>query len=143
MKKADLITFLRDPVERLLSLYHHLNIAPHHGGKLGLYVFKHNPSLTDFAKSPLAVDYGFSFLQQFEPSQFKYIGFVESFDKSIKRFYKTFNLSGKPSFYHINKIERNLVRKISKKDYNFIRDINKKQFIWYENAIEKFNNYNL
>jgi len=134
---ADFITWLRHPVERVLSHYFYslhmletsrIEVSEEYGANLPLEVFIENPEHQNIMSK---------FIHDKNIENFKFIGITEDYDESLKIFRKVFDLKTSPLRYEItNKTpnKKQPLKEIRKK----IEILNEKDMILYEKAIQKY-----
>jgi hypothetical protein len=131
----NLITWLRDPVDRVISNYNHLVHRPkvtkkflaHKATKMARKM-----SLTEFSK--WQSDFQSRFTHE-DPSVFDFIGIVEHFNKSMARFRKQFNMPSHMSlqeWHNVHgwpekeEVHKNVLKELKihhKKDYEFYNKV--------------------
>ncbi len=118
------VTFVRDPVERLISQYFYLK---------PLKPYK-NISICDFAGQ---FPNHMSYLLGDDLDRLDFIGVLEHYNESIRRFTKHFNLP------EIKKIRKKRVgsnkKEVSKKDRNYIKLLNAKDYELYNKVLKLYN----
>jgi hypothetical protein len=83
--EASLVTWMRDPVERVTSLYYYwLGAAPHGNPNHDRFLAE-RPSLIEFARTPELQSEVGQYLQASAPSDFLFVGFVDRFDADVQR----------------------------------------------------------
>jgi hypothetical protein len=85
------ITWLRDPIERLLSHYHFWQRTyDHNTGGLHLKMIEENWTLEEFCFSKELQNFYTSFLWEFPIENFDFIGITEHFDEDMQYFSKKY-----------------------------------------------------
>lgn len=121
----DFVTFLRDPVERLIS---HFNIIPSRQDRLKIDIRKFADIYKNFHKALIG-----------DLSQYTFIGITEMFNYSVNQFYEKFDI---PSEKRLNIRKRSKIRinnhkrGVSKSDRDYIRKINAEDYEIY-NSVKK------
>ena len=138
---SNLITFLRHPVYRTISLYEHIKRLPSNGGPLAKFIIDKDPTIIEFSEHPVARNYGLGFTGYINPEDFLFIGFLEEFESSVKKCSKALNWQVIPSYEIKNKgnLKENI---LTKNQYEYIKDLNNEELIWYNHAKSKFLNFN-
>lgn len=114
-----MVTFLRDPVERCIS---HFNINPGRNDSLGIDIRRFAEIYRNFHKIMLG-----------DLSMYSFMGITEEFDRSVRLFYKEFQI---PKKFRIQEIKRGVrinkkKRPVSKKDRKYIRELNSEDYELY------------
>lgn len=132
MPNAKFITWLRDPVQRLISHYYHWQRFPDPLNKLCSYMHENQLSLLDFAKLQPMQNLQAYFMSNQPLERFAFVGITENFKESIQCFNTNFSQSF-PYNLHLNKnpheynVEPDILRKI--------RDLNLEDMHLYEAGI--------
>jgi hypothetical protein len=84
-------TFLRDPVSRVLSNYFYLKRNPDRANPDALLVHKFDFSLEEFASHPDNQNLQSHYLQTDGLQELSFVGVVEEYEQSIKRFNEVFD----------------------------------------------------
>ncbi len=140
--KAKLITFVRDPVERVISMYYHRmrDTRTHPNlSKLGKSI-KKDLSLEEFIEIKYLHNRQSQFIDPEKISSFYFVGLTERYEESIRLFKKIFNISKKLDIKILNsnpdKAKNNYM--ISEKLRKKIREYNRKDIVLYESAKKRF-----
>jgi hypothetical protein len=83
---AQLVTWLRDPLERVVSEYEHLKRSPDPQSGLSQLICQ-GASLIDFAEHPYARDTQIRYFEGVDADRFSFVGISERFDLELKRFH--------------------------------------------------------
>lgn len=137
IRSSSLITFLRHPVYRTISLYEHIKRLPSDGGILAKFIIADDPTIIEFSEHPVARNYGLGFTGNLNPEDFLFIGFLEEFETSITNCSKALNWQVIPNYELKNKgnTKKNI---LTKNQFEYIKDLNKEEFNWYNHAKSKF-----
>jgi hypothetical protein len=80
------ITFLRDPVENLISIYYFWSLCPTHGNPVHDRFISERPVILDFAKFPkLRYLMSRSYFSDFDMKRFDFIGFIDNREDDMTR----------------------------------------------------------
>lgn len=140
MRGLSFCTWLRDPVQRVLSRYHHyqrnaLN-EPHHA-RWGLVP---GLSLEQFVRLPQYRNTYAEYFWMFPLSRFDFIGIVEDFSSELERFARLFEIANTP---HITSVNRNPDKRahtayaVDAGVENLIRTLNARDVEIYARACER------
>ncbi|HND62402.1 MAG TPA: sulfotransferase family 2 domain-containing protein [Opitutaceae bacterium] len=89
---APLITWVRDPVERVVSSYHHRLRNPDWRHPVCVELHRMKLSVEQYAEIELVRNEMARFMGTKRPADFAFIGLVEEIDASIARFFEQFGL---------------------------------------------------
>jgi len=89
--EASLVTWMRDPVERVISYYYYWLDAEPHGNPNHERFMATRPSLVEFARAPEVQAEVGQYLDGVEPSDFLFVGFVDRFDRDVQRLARLLN----------------------------------------------------
>jgi hypothetical protein len=89
---ARVVTWVRDPVDRVASSYFHRIRDPDPRNWISRKVHEEKLSLVEFAAIPEARDEMAHFMGDRSPADFDFIGITEEFDESLDRFCRQFGL---------------------------------------------------
>lgn len=103
---SEYITWLRNPVERVISHYFFWKKYPDFEHPICKYVVKNNLSLTEFSRIKYMKNIQSTYLSNTNLEKFKFIGITESYDASFKLFLKIFN-HGYYQTYQLNQNKSN------------------------------------
>lgn len=93
---ASLVVWVRDPVERVISSYHHRLRAPDWRHPVCVELHEKKLSLAQYARLDLVQNEMTRFLGRCRPEDFAFIGLVEEIDSSMARFFAQFDLPPAP-----------------------------------------------
>ncbi len=153
---SEYITFLRKPLDRIISYYYYVLSRPNH--ELHKFVTKNNLTLYDFAQSDKLVKRGDFNNAQIKKisgindkpqimlekalenikTHFPCVGIMERYDESIILFKKYFRL--KTAFYQVQNKTKNKesTRNIDKRTIELIIDLNKEDYLLYDEIEKRF-----
>lgn len=83
--KKRYITFMRDPVQRLLSNYFYIKRHPGRKNLDGIIVHEKGYSLAEFAAHPDNQNQQYQYLQSADLTEFDFVGLVEEYPSSIQK----------------------------------------------------------
>ena len=135
---SDLLTWLRNPVDRTLSLYHHILSDPDSGNEFHLRVYRDKPSIVEFSEMPENQNQLFYWIGDRNPEDFKFIGFLETAQASIVKCAAALGWSYVPQFPWDNKTKKIDRLKVSSKEREFIKAKNQGEMVWLDNAKKLF-----
>ena len=135
---ATKITWLRDPVERTISLYNHIMHRPDVKNDLIMKIYEQKPSLLEFSRIAWVKNHALIYLGEAKPSDFAFIGFVDSFSDSLKICSKLLGWSFLPSEIWINKSKKT-ISQVPEDVKKSIRLINQDELDWIQEARRIFN----
>ena len=127
---APLITWVRDPVERVVSSYYHRLRSPDWRHPVSIELHERKLTLLQYAELDLVRNEMARFFGNLRPADFDFIGLVEDFDASIARFFQQFELPRVPiprentnperrtAFYGLCDDERKLILDLNQNDWN-------------------------
>lgn len=138
------ITWLRNPVERVISHYFYLakilasQIKPNRDGLDALKPLQR--SLLEYARLPLSCNQMSHFLEGAALDQFKFVGFVESYNQDLQRLSQVLGWPASPEF-QTNKTSHSPPI-VDDETIQEIRTLNQADMDLYERALElKANGY--
>jgi len=115
------VTFLRDPIERIISLY---------------FYHKHlynNITVREIAKM---YENHMTYILGSDLKRLEFIGILEHYNESIEKFCRHFGIAV-PERISKKRVSRNK-KKISKEDKRYIRSLNEEDYKLYNKALEIF-----
>lgn len=136
--KALKITWLRDPVDRTISLYNHIMNMPDPDNDIIMEVHHSKPSLIDFSSIPWVSNNALNYLGGSKPEDFAFIGFLESFNESLSKCAKLLNWNQLPESVWENKGEGKSGSGFSDDIRRAIRKNNMEEYEWREEAKRLF-----
>ena len=89
--RAELITWVRDPIERVISSYHHRLREPDWTHPVTRELHERKLSLVQFAALELMRNEMSRYFGSRRPEDFSFIGITEDFEASFERFLRRFN----------------------------------------------------
>lgn len=117
-------TFLRDPIERIISAYFYYRM-----------LFKDDIGIRDFAE---IFPNHMSYVIGDDLTKFEFVGITEKFDESLDRFCKLFNIHWKKRVTQRQRDNTINKQKVSLKDRDYIRSLNEKDYILYNEALKSY-----
>lgn len=134
--ERELITWLRHPVERVVSTYHHFLRTPDFRDDCCRALYEHKLTLREFADLDWMCNTASRYAADKVCSDFAFIGLVEQFEESLQRFYEQF---GGVTELPIPKNNVNPVRtltgnRVAPADYAYILARNEHDYQWYQQA---------
>lgn len=135
---ADLVTWLRNPVDRTLSLYHHILSNPDSSNEFHQRVYRDKPSILEFCEMPENHNQLFHWIGDRNPEDFKFIGFLEMAQASIVKCTSTLGWSHVPKLPWSNKTPKRNQFQVSASEREFIKSKNQDEMVWIEKAKEIF-----
>lgn len=135
-----IITWLRHPVERLISQYfflrqQYLDQVIHTNNSIKIFN-RLCRNLKEFAELPNHRNLQGRYLKGIEIEEFAFIGIVEDFDDELVRLGKTFNWKI-PEPVHANKTRPTMKEKIEPELYQYLLEINSEDMKLYQSVIER------
>ena len=127
---APLITWVRDPVERVVSSYYHRLRNPDWQHPVSIELHAKKLTLVQYAGLELVRNEMTRFFGNMRPADFAFIGLVEDFDTSVDRFFEKFKLPRLPvpreninperrtKFYELRDDERRQLLDLNQDDWN-------------------------
>ena len=127
---APLITWVRDPVERVASSYYHRLRSPDWRHPVSIELHAKKLTLVQYAGLELVRNETTRFFGKMRPENFAFIGLVEDFDASIDRFFAQFKLPRLPvprentnperrtRFYELRDDERRQILDLNQNDWD-------------------------
>ena len=138
-KQLAYVTFLRDPVERVLSNYFYLKRNPKRKNPDAQLIHKMGYSLQEYIQHPDACNVQSQFLNEKKLNEFKFVGVVEQYHQSIILYNKIFNTKLEiKSLKNVNP-NKNYDYQISKHTHDLIVQNNQKDIKLYSEALKILN----
>ena len=135
---AEFITWLRHPVDRTVSLYHHILKNPDPENDLHKEILLGNLNLLEFSELEWARNQSLHWFGDRNPEDFKFIGFLETSKSSIVKCTAALGWPYVPKFPWKNKNAKSQSLKLSAKDRKFIEGKNREELLWQEKARKIF-----
>ena len=132
------ITWLRDPVERTISLYNHILNRPDRENELIMEIYQNRPSLVEFSMIPWVSNQAMNYLRCAQPNDFKFIGFLEHFEESLGLCAEILNWERVPRPVWINREKQKKTLTLSEEDTKSIRENNSEEYEWRKEAKKLF-----
>jgi hypothetical protein len=134
--KRRLITWVRDPVERVVSNYYHCLRAPDMRDDCCRIVHEQRLGLLEFADLDWMKNLSTRYLANKPVADFAFVGIAERFDKSIEVFSRNMGfrrVMGVPRL-NVNPKRLEATYGLSREERSFILERNGKDLAWYEQA---------
>jgi hypothetical protein len=136
---SQMITWVRHPVERLVSNYHHFLRTPDMRDDCCRALHEHKLSLREFADLEWMRNETTRYLANKPLKDFEFVGISERFNESILQFCETFGYRNAVRFPHDNvnpdrKTER---YELSPEDREHILSRNAVDLAWYQQAVRR------
>lgn len=135
------ITFVRNPVTRLLSNYYYLKKNLNRKNPDSLVVNKLGFSFEDYIKHPDTQNLQYKFLQSIDLKDYSFVGITEYYSKSIHRLNDIYNIKLSDKGELNKNINSKKEYEIEKKELNLIKKYNSEDFKIYENALDKMEKF--
>ena len=138
LKKNDLVSWVRDPVERVVSHYYYwkenyeVTTKLHPVQKM---IVENNLSICDFAEIDCMRNVQNYFLGE-NVEKYRFLGVFEEFEISIKKFDRIFHTSLSQNMIYINKTKNKLM--ISLKEKQHISKLNQLDETLYKNVLKEY-----
>jgi hypothetical protein len=133
-----LITWVRHPVERVAATYHHFLRTPDMADDCCRALYERRLSLRAFADLEWMRDTATRYLAGLPVEAFAFVGIVERFDDSLRRFVDEFGqgpLAAVPR-QNVNRSRAARGYDLSPEDFDYIRQRNETDCRWYEEALQ-------
>ena len=135
---ASKITWLRDPVERTISLYRHIMSRPDRQNDLIMDIYRKRPTLVEFSGIPWVCNQALNYLGGSRPCDYGFVGFLETFPESLKLCAKLLGWNRLPRPVWENKGKGMDDFDLLEEDRQSIRENNKEEYEWREEARRLF-----
>jgi hypothetical protein len=137
--QRQLLTWVRDPVERVVSNYFHFLRAPDMRDTCCQALHERKLSLRQFAELDWMRNLSNRYLANKPVDDFQFIGISERFGESIAQFCQVYGIKNDVGLPRANaNPERRTDRyQISAGDRAFIQDLNAADLVWYQEAQER------
>ena len=131
-----LVTWVRHPVERLVSNYSHFLRSPGMRDDCCRALHKQGLSLRQFADLEWMQNETTRYLANKKVEDFEFVGITERFRESVEAFCETFGFRSVTSLPQENVNPQRTARgyDVSRGDYEYILERNAADLAWYENA---------
>jgi hypothetical protein len=133
-----LITWLRDSVDRTISLYQHIKKQPHSENWLHQKVVNEKLSFYEFCEIEINHNQLFSWIGDRNPEDFQFIGFLETANSSIVRCAAALGWAYVPKFPKVNETNKGNFVKVSSNEREFLKSKNKEELLWIKKAQKIF-----
>jgi hypothetical protein len=140
VKNPSYITWLRNPVERVISHYFHWTRNPDLSQPLCKKMIETNMTLLEFAREDSMQNIQSYFLGDVDIEKFDFIGITEKFNKSIELFNSLYNVDLKNILKvnnNPNKQNKTYENEIDNDIYDNIRQLNLKDMNLYRKACKR------
>ena len=137
-QEAELVTWLRNPVGRTVSLYLHILSNPDSNNEFHERVYMDKPSILEFCEMPENQNQLFYWIGDRNPEDFKFIGFLETAQASIVKCSSALGWTHVPNFPWNNKTPKRNIFQVSPREREFIKAKNQEEIIWINKAKEIF-----
>ena len=139
-KNCKYISFVRNPVSRVISNYFHIKKNNFRNHPDSYIVNKLDFSLEEFAKHPDNINHQYKYLQTKNLKEFLFIGNIENYDQSLQKLNSILGINMKK----INKKNSNSFKEhdysfVSNKTKNLIKNLNYLDIKLYEKVLKIFN----
>lgn len=137
--ERNLITWVRNPVERVVSNYYHFLRSPDLRDDCCRKLLERRLSLRQFAELDWMRNEATRYLAGKSPVEFAFVGIAENFTASLSVFARTFGWSCPPSAPRANANPARSGERynLDQQDYAMIRELNLADLAWYEEAAER------
>lgn len=139
-KKNRYITFVRDPISRVISNYFHIKSNVFRNHPDSYIVNKLDFTLEEFAKHPDNINHQYKHLQTKNLKEFLFIGNIENYDRSLQKLNSILGINLK----NIQKKNSNSFKDsdysfVSKETKDLIKNLNYLDIKLYEKVLKIFN----
>jgi len=134
--KRRLITWVRDPVERVVSNYYHCLRSPDMRDDCCRLVHEQKLGLLEFADLDWMKNLSTRYMANKPVADFAFVGIAERFDKSMEAFSKNLGFRrvlGVPRL-NVNPKRREATYSLSREERSYIIERNGTDLAWYEQA---------
>ncbi len=134
-----LVTWVRHPVERLVSNYHHFLRSPDMRDDCCRALYERKLSLRQFADLDWMRNETGRYLANKPVKDFEFVGVTERFDESVRHFCRIFGFRNAPRIPRENLNPDRLTERydISPEDFAYILERNSADLAWYARASER------
>jgi len=136
LSDRELITWLRHPVERVISTYYHFLRTPDSRDDCCRALYEHKLSLREFADLDWMCNTASRYAADKVSSDFAFIGIVERFEESLARFENRFGGHADLPVprNNVNPVRTLSVNRCAPADFAYILARNEHDYQWYEQA---------
>jgi Sulfotransferase family len=137
--KSQLVTWVRHPVERLVSNYHHFLRTPDMRDNCCRELHERGLSLREFADLDWMRNETSRYLANKPVGDFEFVGISERFNESILQFCETFGYRNAARFPHdnVNPDRKSERYELSREDREHILSRNAADLEWYHQAVNR------
>jgi hypothetical protein len=136
---ARLVTWVRDPVQRVVSLYHYWRREPDWQHPLCRTLHERRLSLLDFARMEDARNDMSRYFGRLRPEDFSFIGILEELPASMELFFRRFDLRPLPvSHGHRNPVRDTGGYRLGADQWAEIAALNQSDEILYRECLARF-----
>lgn len=135
-----LVTWIRHPVDRIVSNYFHFLRLPDHTNYRCRRIYEKNLSVTQFAEIEGMRDEASCFTAGKRVDDFDFVGITEHFEASLRLFFEMFGIEPRGQIPQANKnrSRRYRAHRISEAERDCILSLNQRDAAWYEEALARF-----
>jgi len=136
--EAKLITWLRHPVSRTVSLYNHIMVQPDMNNPIIMKIYDSRLSILEFSQVSWIRNHAFNYLKQSTPKDFHFIGFLDDYTASLERCAQTLGWTTVPPPVWENRNVDPPRPSLSSEEEDVILSQNREEFDWYLKARKHF-----
>lgn len=134
---AKVITFLRNPIDRVVSNYTYFKTRIREGKVPGHQINRKNETLSAYAALPESQNRMSRFLQGISPEQLFFTGILEDFENDLKRLFESLELTvDHIPFINKNKESHTKKQSLTVEEYRHLKELNKEDIKLYEKTLE-------
>ena len=134
-----LITWVRHPVDRLVSNYYHFLRSPDMRDDCCRALYEKKLNLRQFAELDWMRNEATRYLANKSVADFAFIGIAERFNESLRVFVEKFSCPSEVAapFVNINPERTTPNYDLTKEDYQYILELNANDLTWYQEAMAR------
>ena len=129
-----LITWVRDPIERLISGYYYWKKLKYQGNPNHAYFLKHNFSLVEYAQLDFLKNEMLTYLGDVPITDFDFVGVMENYEQDMYQLAKLMNWR-KFKIYHSNKGSKKRASSLTKSEIEKLKAIRKDEIELYNQVL--------
>jgi hypothetical protein len=135
-----MITIVRNPVERVVSNYYHFLHTPDFRHPASIQLHANRLTLREFAEIGCMRNEASRYVAGRDPEDFDFVGITEHFEASVRVFTKLFGINRilPISRVNINPERSTPTYSISPEDRSHLLELNRADVAWYDRACEIF-----